>query len=277
MDQKKYNKILKTLTDYKEDLTKKGYHVIGIFLYGSQNYQMDNEKSDIDAVAVIMPNKYEFALKSPVSGKEKMANGEVKVKDIRTYAAELLKANYSTLETLLTPYKVTEPGYFEFDDLVSEVLFYDRQHTLKGALGTVNQMLKEANHTKNKPEKRQKAIARIKHLQGFISMLMHSVHTKEDYCLALCGVRNWEKDEPDAYARDLKRTKYQEFSTENDRQKWLMLETAKVEKQDARLMKEVKLFCLHEQKNEPDKKKTEEHVAAWVVNCFRKFDEEMRG
>lgn len=41
--------------DY-EFLSNLGYNVLGVFLYSSQNYEMDTENSDIDTKAIIIPN-----------------------------------------------------------------------------------------------------------------------------------------------------------------------------------------------------------------------------
>ena len=47
------NQIFKELSNYKKILESKGYNVIYIGLYGSQNYNLDDEESDIDVKANI--------------------------------------------------------------------------------------------------------------------------------------------------------------------------------------------------------------------------------
>ena len=51
----KDEEIYKQLSRYKKILEDKGYNVIYVGLYGSQNYNLDDEESDIDAKAIIVP------------------------------------------------------------------------------------------------------------------------------------------------------------------------------------------------------------------------------
>ena len=46
----KYDKINENLQMKYNHLVKLGYEVVGVFLYGSQNYGIDTENSDIDAI-----------------------------------------------------------------------------------------------------------------------------------------------------------------------------------------------------------------------------------
>ena len=45
--------LFKTLSRYKDLLEEKGYTVVYIGLYGSQNYNLDDEQSDIDCKVII--------------------------------------------------------------------------------------------------------------------------------------------------------------------------------------------------------------------------------
>lgn len=96
-------RVMTVLKTYRNTLTDMGFHVLGLFCYGSQNYHMANPASDVDAYAVVLPSATEFTYGTPMNQTVSMENGEVKVKDIRVYARELLKGNYSTLESLVTP------------------------------------------------------------------------------------------------------------------------------------------------------------------------------
>lgn len=42
--------------DYQR-LEREGYVVFGVFVYGSQNYGLETENSDIDVKALIVPNR----------------------------------------------------------------------------------------------------------------------------------------------------------------------------------------------------------------------------
>ena len=60
-------KIFKTLSKYKKDLEDRGYNVIYIGLYGSQNYSVDDEQSDIDARAIILPSLHDIVFRKVTS------------------------------------------------------------------------------------------------------------------------------------------------------------------------------------------------------------------
>lgn len=58
----KKQQIFKTLGQYKKVLEDKGYQVIYIGLYGSQNYNLDDELSDIDCKAIILPSLHDMVI-----------------------------------------------------------------------------------------------------------------------------------------------------------------------------------------------------------------------
>ena len=96
--------IFKVLSEYKKDLESKGYHVIYIGLYGSQNYNVDDEKSDIDARAIILPSLHDIIFRKVTSKKYTYDTGEVDVKDIVTYYDVIKKGNFSFIEPIDTDY-----------------------------------------------------------------------------------------------------------------------------------------------------------------------------
>lgn len=59
---------------YKK-LVELGYNVVGVFLYGSQNYELDYEKSDVDTKAIVLPTLEDIVLnRQPVSTTVDMGN-----------------------------------------------------------------------------------------------------------------------------------------------------------------------------------------------------------
>ena len=50
--------------DYNYVLNK-GYEVFGVFLQGSQNYQLDYEGSDIDTKCIVLPSAADLILNKP--------------------------------------------------------------------------------------------------------------------------------------------------------------------------------------------------------------------
>jgi len=110
------DKIMEVLHKFKSILESDGYTVAAVFLYGSQNYDLDiytNEyTSDIDAKAIIIPNLDDLVYNSkPISFVKQTEFGQVDVKDIRTYIDTLVKANPAYVETLYTDYFVVDDKF----------------------------------------------------------------------------------------------------------------------------------------------------------------------
>ena len=100
----------------KEDfnyVTYLGYNVLGVFLQGSQNYQLDYEDSDIDTKAILIPAFEDFVLnRKPVSTTLiKEDNSHIDIKDIRLMHDCFRKQNINFIEILFTKYKVLNPEY----------------------------------------------------------------------------------------------------------------------------------------------------------------------
>ena len=77
--------IYKELSNYKKILEEKGYKVIYIGLYGSQNYNVDDEKSDIDCKAIILPTLHDVIFRKVTSTTIECENGSIDVKDLITF------------------------------------------------------------------------------------------------------------------------------------------------------------------------------------------------
>lgn len=90
-----------------------GHTVLGVFLQGSQNYNLDYEGSDIDTKAIIIPKFKDVVLnKKPVSTTLILPSNEhIDVKDIRLYVDCFYKQNINFIEILFTPYKIVDPNY----------------------------------------------------------------------------------------------------------------------------------------------------------------------
>ena len=84
----------------------KGYKVFGVFLQGSQNYQLDYEGSDIDTKAIILPTLEDIVLnRQPVSTTLILEdNSHIDLKDIRLMWQCFKKQNINFLEILFTEY-----------------------------------------------------------------------------------------------------------------------------------------------------------------------------
>jgi predicted nucleotidyltransferase len=108
-DNKIFNR-LKSDFDYVESL---GYKVLGIFLQGSQNYNLDYDGSDIDTKAIVIPSFKDFVLnKKPASTTLILPSNEhIDVKDIRLMHECFRKQNINFIEILFTKYKYLNLEY----------------------------------------------------------------------------------------------------------------------------------------------------------------------
>lgn len=101
-----------------------GYEIIGIFLQGSQNYNLDiyesDYMSDVDTKCIVIP-KLEALIKGHkmVSTKYDFENEQIDVKDIRVMMDMWKKQNQSYLEILFTEYKIVNPKYEHY---VNEII-----------------------------------------------------------------------------------------------------------------------------------------------------------
>lgn len=127
------------------EYAKKDYddsNVIGISLYGSQNYNTDLEDSDIDTKLLVIPNL------TSVYKNEKGVNKTLHifeteelctVKDIRCFLGELKKQNISSIEALFTEYCIINPTYKKiWNELVSrreDIAYANPSLAAKAAVG----------------------------------------------------------------------------------------------------------------------------------------------
>lgn len=98
---------LKTL--YAED------QIVGVFLQGSQNYELDYELSDIDTKAIVLPSFDDIVLGHKMaSHTHLMENDEhLDAKDIRLMLHTIKKQNINFVEILFTKFKIINPKYAE--------------------------------------------------------------------------------------------------------------------------------------------------------------------
>ena len=116
--------ILMRLSDHYdealENFTKN--QIVGLFLQGSQNYELDLPGSDIDTKLIVVPSFKDIALaRKPVSTTHLRANEEhIDFKDIRLYMETFRKQNLNFLEILFTPFTMINSMYFDQWDRLQE-------------------------------------------------------------------------------------------------------------------------------------------------------------
>lgn len=105
--------------------------IVGVFLQGSQNYELDYKGSDIDTKLIVVPSFRDICLnKKPVSTTHVRANDEhTDWKDVRLYMETFRKQNLNFLEILFTDFYVINPMYKEeWDRLVAAREFIARMN-----------------------------------------------------------------------------------------------------------------------------------------------------
>ena len=107
------DEILKRVQEHYDIVVEKGYEVVGVFLQGSQNYNLHYEDSDIDTKAIILPKFEDFCLnRKPISTTSILENDEhTDLKDVRLMFECFKKQNINFVEILFTKYKVMNPKY----------------------------------------------------------------------------------------------------------------------------------------------------------------------
>lgn len=130
--------IFKKLSEYKKTLEEKGYNVIYIGLYGSQNYNVDDELSDIDAKAIILPTLHDIIFRKVTSTTIECENGTIDVKDLITFYDVIRKGNFSYIESVDTEYSIG-------DKYIKE-LFKQIRPNLKSILGAMHEKRKALTH-----------------------------------------------------------------------------------------------------------------------------------
>ena len=134
----KKEEIFKELVNYKKILESKGYNVIYIGLYGSQNYNLDDEESDIDVKAIIMPSLHDIIFRKITSTTVECEKGNIDVKDLLTFYEVIKKGNFSYIESIQTEYSIG-------DKYIKE-LFNRFKVNRKSVLGAMYEKRKALTH-----------------------------------------------------------------------------------------------------------------------------------
>lgn len=102
--------IIKKLQEYKEHIESQGLTVYAIALKGSQNYNLSDEESDIDANVVFIPTLDQ--LRRNYKTKFTFDTGEVTCHNIYAFASIVAKGNPQWIEVCNTPYVIGDLSYF---------------------------------------------------------------------------------------------------------------------------------------------------------------------
>lgn len=144
--------IMTRLQENYDTVVSMGYEIVGIFLQGSQNYELDYEGSDIDCKAIILPSFTDIVLNNkPVSTTHVLLNNEhIDLKDIRLMFDCFKKQNINFVEILFTKYKIINPKYKRliqplFDNR-EEIAHYNNYASVNCMSGTSMEKFKALEH-----------------------------------------------------------------------------------------------------------------------------------
>lgn len=160
-----YQKILERLNRRKDyiELNRK-CKVVFVGLFGSQNYGLDDNDSDINCVVVTMPS-----LDDLISGKtdvktltqaefssDSSDDGQVKLMDIRDFAKQLAKGSFANLEALMSDYVIVEKSFTDFYNERFKIYMRYVWNYQNAVYGAIHNLLKQYNvHTDDVDKTRQ--------------------------------------------------------------------------------------------------------------------------
>ena len=126
--------------------------IVGLFCQGSQNYGLDYEGSDIDTKLIIVPSIDDIIFnRKPVSTTHVLENDEhLDAKDIRLYIQTFRKQNLNFLEILFTPYRIVNPQYAKWWNMLVEhkedIAHYDIHRAIKSMKGIAMEKFHAMEH-----------------------------------------------------------------------------------------------------------------------------------
>lgn len=166
---------------YKEALESfKEEQIVGLFLQGSQNYDLDLPESDVDTKLIVVPSFRDIALAAkPVSTTHIRANNEhTDWKDIRLYMETFRKQNLNFLEILFTDFKIVNPMYETFWNILVAYREPIARMNPYRAVKSMQGIAKEKYHAM---EHRYPAKAEIIDKYGYDGKQVHHLLRVEDY------------------------------------------------------------------------------------------------
>lgn len=125
---------------------------VGLFLQGSQNYNLDYEGSDIDTKMIVLPSFSDFVnVNKPMSYTHVRENDEhIDLKDIRVILDTIKKQNINFVEILFTEHMIINEKYKKFiDELIKHrerIARYDIYGALNCMVGMAMQKYKAMEH-----------------------------------------------------------------------------------------------------------------------------------
>lgn len=149
----RYNKtVMPKMWEILKEITEKTefneHRIVFLGLYGSQNYRMDTENSDIDCECFVFPSYDDFVFARPLYSKcIETKYGTCHIKDIRAAFNELYKSSPNVLEVLGSPYAIINKDYEYImnqicDNFIRYFAMLSEPKLVKGLEGLLNRYKK---------------------------------------------------------------------------------------------------------------------------------------
>lgn len=174
------------------------YDVVGVFLFGSQNYETVTVESDIDVKAIVMPKIDNLLLGNyEVKETHKRENGELTVFDIKSMHDNIKKLNINFLEILFTEYRILNPKYQDlWQDMIimrEDIAYHNKHAAMKCIYGCAQNKFSKLFHKVPSNEEKidkvgydYKAWSDI--LRFWIMMQAYNLHTPYERILKIKNI-----------------------------------------------------------------------------------------
>lgn len=181
--------IQQALEEHKQAVINAGFNknrIFAICLYGSQNYGLSTENSDVDTKAIIIPTLKDlcnFTAKKPYVKELELPNNEkCVIMDIRHLVENLLKQNINYVEVLYTKYNWVNPKYQriwnELQSIREQIAYYDVNRGIQS-------MAHQALHTLMQDPFNCKKYANALYIDNFIQIYIQEESERVSYQAAL--------------------------------------------------------------------------------------------
>ena len=136
---------------HRDNLAEAGFFPIYISLYGSQNYLLNDENSDVDTKAMVLPSLETLSFSNPISTTFTHSNGDqTDVKDVRIMFNNYKKQSINYIETLFTEYFWCSDEYkaeiAELRGMAEYIARMNQGKTIKAVFGMAMQKYSALNN-----------------------------------------------------------------------------------------------------------------------------------
>lgn len=144
-------KILKTVQHHHDLVSQRGYLIVMTSLVGSQNYDLDDEQSDVDTFSLVYPRLSDLAMaKEPEAWMFEAEDGShCEVKDIRLALNLLKKTSPNSIEYFTSKYRIYNPifepilqEYLDDNNKLWSMVHCNYSHMLYAMAGMAHQLTK---------------------------------------------------------------------------------------------------------------------------------------